>query len=71
MRILIEYDGSRATCEIEKNGKKVQFGYADELDQVMALEAMRVIRTWYARKYAAIPKNMMDHERDKTSASDD
>ena len=71
MRILIEYDGSCATCEIEKAGKKVQFGYADALDQEMALEAMRVIRRWRERKQVELLTNTYNHERDQASASDD
>lgn len=60
MKIRISYDGAVATCAIERNGKTVQFGLADHDDQLMVLEAFRVIRSFYERERAALDGRCVD-----------
>lgn len=50
MKIEIEYDGSCAKCEVvTKDGRRVQFAYADKVTQTQVLEAFRCIKSFYER----------------------
>lgn len=54
MKIEIEYDGACATCEVVgKDGKRVQFAYADEATQLQILESFRCIKQFHERDIRA------------------
>lgn len=50
MTIIIEFDGSCATCDVVNNGTRKQFAYSDRMTQLQVLESFRCI------------KNFMEHD---------